>query len=71
MRESSCVHRSKWLSFEEALELYSRGATINSSSFHHTLVSEVFGAFNLSEASCLARLVQPLTVKINSIFWAR
>jgi len=23
----------KWLSFEEALELYSRGATINSSSF--------------------------------------
>jgi len=55
MRKSSCVHRSKWLSFEEALELYSRGATINSSSFIIHLVSEVFGAFNLKRSELLSK----------------
>jgi len=45
----------KWLSFEEALELYSRGATINSSSFIIHLVSEVFGAFNLKRSELLSK----------------
>lgn len=45
----------KWLSFDEALELYSRGATINSSSFIIHLVSEVFGAFNLKRSELLSK----------------